>query len=73
MEDQANGVIWRCIFRSRRSLARYLKAGLGSYSDTVQQDSPEGLEVKYECRPYELGWLLYAFANRYQKSPQGKK
>jgi hypothetical protein len=73
MEDSANGVIWRCIFRSRRSLARYLKAGLGSYSDTVQQDSPEGLEVKYECRPYELGWLLYAFANRNQKSSQGKK
>ncbi len=74
MEDQNNGVIWRCIMRSQRSLARYIKAGLGSYSKTVQQDSPEGLEVKYECRPYELGWLLYAFANRFPKGEtQGKK
>ena len=64
MEDPANGVIWRCIFRSQRSLARYLKAGLGVYADPVEQRSPDGLEVKYECRPYELGWLLYAFANR---------
>jgi hypothetical protein len=22
------------------------------------------LEVRYECRPYELGWLLYAFAGK---------
>lgn len=64
MEAPANGVIWRCIFRSRRSLSRYLKAGFGSYSNTVQHHRAEDLEVKFECRPYELGWLLYAFANR---------
>ncbi len=22
------------------------------------------LKVLFECRPYELGWLLYAFAGR---------
>lgn len=64
MEDGSSGVIWRCIFRSQRSLVRYLKAGLGRYSETVQHDRPEELKVLFECRPYELGWLLYAFANR---------
>ena len=64
MEDQINEVIWRCIFRSKRSLVRYVKANLGTYSDTVHETSREGLEIKYECRPYELGWLLYAFAKR---------
>ena len=64
MEDPSHGVIWRCIFRSRRSLARYFKAGLGRYSDTVQHPHPDELNILFECRPYELGWLLYAFANR---------
>jgi hypothetical protein len=64
MEDPSRCVIWRCIFRSRRSLARYFKAGLGRYSDTVQHPHPDELNILFECRPYELGWLLYAFANR---------
>lgn len=64
MEDAAHGVIWRCIFRSRRSLSRYLKAGFGRYSVPVQHKRVADLRVLFECRPYELGWLLYAFANR---------
>jgi hypothetical protein len=64
MESPSDGVIWRCIYRSRRSLGRYLKAGIGIYSDTTQHERPEDLKVLLECRPYELGWLLYAFANR---------
>jgi hypothetical protein len=68
MEDASNGVIWRCIQRSHRSLSKYLKAGFGRYSETVQHDRPEDLEVLFECRPYELGWLLYAFANRAEKA-----
>ena len=64
MESPSDGVIWRCIFRSRRSLGRYLKASFGRYSDTVEHQQHDSLKVLYECRPYELGWLLYAFANR---------
>jgi hypothetical protein len=67
MESDSDGVIWRCIFRSRRSLGRYLKAGIGIYSDTTQHERPEDLQVLFECRPYELGWLLYAFANRAER------
>lgn len=64
MEDDERSVIWRCIYRSRRSLTRYLQAGMGKYSERVQAESKERLKVLFECRPYELGWLLYAFGNR---------
>lgn len=64
MEDPANGVIWRCIFRSRRSLGRYLKAPFGRSAGPIQHEKPEDLKILFECRPYELGWLLYAFAER---------
>ena len=57
MRDPTNGVIWRCVsqgrYRSRANKLRYL---------TGLKGSPRGLRIVYECRPYELGWLLYAFA-----------
>jgi hypothetical protein len=62
MEDPANGVIWRCIFRSQRSIGRYLKAAMGRNSGPIQHNNPADLEILFECRPYELGWLLYAFS-----------
>jgi hypothetical protein len=68
MEDPENGVIWRCIFRSRRSLGRYLRAP-GHSSGAIQHEKPGDLKVLFECRPYELGWLLYAFAGRTRQSP----
>ena len=68
MEDASHAVIWRCICRSRRSLARYLQAGLGRYSDKIEHECPEDLKILFECRPYELGWLLYAFAARSGKN-----
>jgi hypothetical protein len=55
------GLVWRCIYLG--SVSKYfdsgfrlLYAGLGA--------SKAGLKVRYECRPYELGWLLYAFAGK---------
>lgn len=64
MEAPDAGVIWRCIYRMRRSRARYLKARLGVHSDALRHQGRNELKVLFECRPYELGWLLYAFANR---------
>lgn len=64
MEDASCDVIWRCIFRTRRPMGKYLKAAFGHYSDAVQHEGREDLKVLFECRPYELGWMLYAFANR---------
>ena len=57
MIDRSNSVIWRSFYhtRYRRYSNRILSlAGL--------HGSSGGLQVKYECRPYELGWLLYALA-----------
>jgi len=64
MEDASAKLIWRCILRPRRSLGRYLNRVVGRYSVPVQHDRAEDLKVLFECRPYELGWLLYAFAAR---------
>ena len=63
MEDASAKLVWRCIYRSQRSLSRYLNTALGRYSVPIQHDRAQDLEVLFECRPYELGWLLYAFAN----------
>jgi len=69
MEDASLNIIWRCIFRSRRSGMHYLKARLGRYMDPVEHEQHGELRVLFECRPYELGWLLYAFAGRLQAAP----
>ena len=51
-------VIWRCIFQPpfQRYWAAAFQRGVESKGDH--------LKVLYECRPYELGWLLYAFGDR---------
>jgi hypothetical protein len=66
MEDASAGVIWRCIQRTRPSVTRYLCAKLGRQLRPIQQEERGAVEVLFECRPYELGWLLYAFTNRFQ-------
>jgi hypothetical protein len=54
-------LVWRCIYLRPRdayvgTAQRFLQLRHGAAN--VQ------LRVRYECRPYELGWLLYAFAGR---------
>lgn len=59
MASLSDRVIWRCIYQSkmRAIVDRIYK--LGSHSS-----SPGKLRVLHECRPYELGWLLYALSGR---------
>ncbi len=64
MENQAHSLVWRCIYRSRGGFARYAKARLGKFPEPIEHGRRSDLKVLYECRPYELGWLLYAFAKR---------
>lgn len=58
--EPALGLIWRSI---------YLEP-IGAYTDAalrfsrLRSGNAGSLKVRYECRPYELGWLLYAFAGR---------
>ncbi|HVU46957.1 MAG TPA: hypothetical protein VHD85_12560 [Terracidiphilus sp.] len=55
------GLIWRCIYLDPLDVcidAALRVVQLRSGTATRQT------KVRYECRPYELGWLLYAFAGK---------
>lgn len=55
------GLVWRCIYLDKfdsyvDAAVRFLRLGRGL--------NHARRKVRYECRPYELGWLLYAFAGQ---------
>ena len=64
MEDESANVIWRCIHES--TFKRYSGALFGSRRNG-KPHGPDGLSVLLECRPYELGWLLYGLVDRLDK------
>jgi hypothetical protein len=56
------GLVWRCIYLDfvnaySDAAMRFLRIRTGTVD-------ARRLQVRHECRPYELGWLLYAFAGR---------
>jgi len=63
MENSTAKVVWRCIFQSPPQFKKYLNAAFDRESP-ASIESRNNLKVLFECRPYELGWLLYAFAGR---------
>jgi hypothetical protein len=56
------GLVWRCIYLD--SMNAYADAFLRFLQFRSGTVDARRLKVRYECRPYELGWLLYAFAGR---------
>ena len=62
MRDSEAGVVWRCI-RPTKPKMYYTKA-LSLLKIGTNGHTPGYLSTLYECWPYELGWLLYAFASR---------
>lgn len=66
MVSGADGVIWRKVARREPAkLVRYVSAATTSIKagmtlPGLDRMFPPG-EVDHECRPYELGWLLYAW------------
>ncbi len=64
MEDDGAEVIWRCQYRPTSQVKTYLKAVFNGGSAGKAYEAKKNLKVLFECRPYELGWLLYAFASR---------
>lgn len=62
MRDIQRKVIWRCM-RTTNS-HRYLAEGLSMLKLRTDRESYQDLHILYECWPYELGWLLYAFAHQ---------
>ena len=62
LRDGSAGVVWRSI-GYRKSFGKYLEKVL-SFARFSAGRRTDGFEINYECRPYELGWLAYAFAGR---------
>jgi hypothetical protein len=56
------GLVWRSIYLD--SIDVYVDAALRILRLRSGAADARRLKVRYECRPYELGWLLYAFAGR---------
>ncbi|MGA2005889.1 MAG: hypothetical protein ABSG70_21125, partial [Terriglobales bacterium] len=56
------GLVWRCIYLD--SMDAYTDAARRFFQLRSGPADVRQLKVRYECRPYELGWLLYAFAGR---------
>ncbi len=63
LRDRDTGVVWRDIER-RRARATWYPAELADALRGRSSFDARDAVVNYECRPYELGWLLYAFAPR---------
>jgi hypothetical protein len=59
LEDESSGVIWRSICPPKSTFYFRRVLILMGKESTVKT-----LRILRECRPYELGWLLYAFAGR---------
>jgi hypothetical protein len=58
--ESSLGLVWRCIYLD--SMNAYTDAALRFLQLRSGTVDGRRLKVRYECRPYELGWLLYAFA-----------
>ena len=59
--EPALGLIWRCIYLGKAN--KYTDAAM-RFLQLRQGAANAELKVRYECRPYELGWLLYAFSGK---------
>jgi hypothetical protein len=67
IDDQFD-VIWRKVARREpRKLARRLQAGVSYIHPAARIGGIDRVmpprAIDYECRPYELGWLLYAWTD----------
>jgi hypothetical protein len=67
MPDPSARVIWRSMLR--RSSKRYWNTAIAFLTKREDRATRNGLEILFECRPYHLGWLLYAFADRDAQLP----
>ena len=60
--DTSQNVIWRSIYRKRYKMYYDEMLTLTGLTDNKRKHND--LRTLFECRPYHLGWLLYAFADK---------
>lgn len=63
--DESRSVIWRSFYRKKYKM--YQEEALDLLGITRKETARRDLMVLYECRPYHLGWLLYAFADKIRR------
>jgi len=61
MRDSARKTIWRCQ-RARARQSKYWSIASSAFRSSSAIRPVSDLEALYEQRPYEYGWLLFAFA-----------
>lgn len=61
IRDLDRNLIWRCIL-PKNGQTKYWDTALSLVRSPKQNASVGPLKILFEDRPYELGWLLYAFA-----------
>lgn len=69
MCDYSNRVIWRSTAQEHKYRS-YIAYALGMQTSAKNSATDLKLNLISECRPYHLGWLLYAFARRRKHSSQ---
>jgi hypothetical protein len=69
MRHYSSYLIWRSIDQEQKYRA-YIAHVLGMESSEQTSETDLKLNLTLECRPYHLGWLLYAFAGRRNPSSQ---
>ena len=67
MRDSTQRVIWRCI-RSAQQQRKYLEVARSLVRADARSIPAHNLQVLKEQRPYEFGWLLYAFSKKCQRA-----
>ena len=63
LRDASSNVIWRSIYHSK-NCKMYYREFLNFLRPIEKPELSDDLRISFECRPYEFGWLLYAFAGR---------
>ena len=60
MRDPEQNLIWRCQLNGNRQTT-FWEVILSTIRQSKKENRARSLEVLYEQRPYEFGWLLFAF------------
>ncbi len=69
LRDDSAHLVWRCVRPSLSFLAKIEDLTMLS-PPRMNQIGQRNLTILCECRPYELGWLLYAFGSRSRRDPK---
>lgn len=63
LRDATAGVIWRSVYQGN-PYKRYMSNARTLLGVSQETEATGDFHILRECRPYHLGWLLYAFAGR---------